>query len=154
MVKLHFLHNQWSDVNHIWQLRSCDDYVSSLWVLWTVPILFGCQLKLRVCSNGHTRLTVMPTYENNNNKKPILLQNCSNDDHFISCNDRIGKMLHNICMSAVAISLRWASRDLWATCFYFSVKTCCGYSDIRSTLPARTVDKHEVLLMSMYSTFL
>ena len=28
-------------------------------------------------------------------------KNCSNDDLFISCDDRIGKMLHNICMSAV-----------------------------------------------------
>ena len=36
-------------------------------------------------------------------------KNCSNDDIFISCDDRIGKMLHNICMSAVAMSLRWAS---------------------------------------------
>ena len=30
--------------------------------------------------------------------------NCSNDDIFISCDDRIGKMLHNICMSAVAVT--------------------------------------------------
>ena len=27
-------------------------------------------------------------------------KSCSNDDIFISCDDRIGKMLHNICMSA------------------------------------------------------
>ena len=27
-------------------------------------------------------------------------------DLFISCDDRIGKMLHNICISAVAMSLR------------------------------------------------
>ena len=44
-------------------------------------------------------------------------KNCSNDDIFISCDDRIGKMLHNICMSAVAMSLRWANRGPWASCF-------------------------------------
>ena len=32
------------------------------------------------------------------------------------CDDRIGKMLHNICISAVVMSLRWASRGLWAFC--------------------------------------
>ena len=40
-------------------------------------------------------------------------KNCSNDDIFISCDDRIGKMLHNICMSAVAMSLRWTNRGPW-----------------------------------------
>ena len=44
-------------------------------------------------------------------------KNCSNDDIFISCDDRIGKMLHNICISAVAMSLRWANRGPWASCF-------------------------------------
>ena len=44
-------------------------------------------------------------------------KNCSNDDIFISYNDRIGKMLHNICMSAVAMSLRWANRGPWASCY-------------------------------------
>ena len=35
-------------------------------------------------------------------------KNCSNDDLFISCDDRIGKMLHNICMSAVTqVSEPW-----------------------------------------------
>ena len=43
-------------------------------------------------------------------------KNCSNDDIFISCDDRIGKMLHNICMSAVAMSLRWANCGPWASC--------------------------------------
>ena len=43
-------------------------------------------------------------------------KNCSNDDIFISCDDRIGKMLHNICMSAVAMSIRWANRGPWASC--------------------------------------
>ena len=46
-------------------------------------------------------------------------KNCSNDDIFISCDDRIGKMLYNICMSAVAMSLRWANRGLWASCSHY-----------------------------------
>ena len=50
-------------------------------------------------------------------------KNCSNDGIFISCDDGIGKMLHNICMSAVAMSLRWANRGPWASCSYFSQKT-------------------------------
>ena len=49
-------------------------------------------------------------------------KNCSNDDIFISCDDRIGKMLHNICMSAVAMSLRWANHGPWASCFYLPIK--------------------------------
>ena len=49
-------------------------------------------------------------------------KNCSNDDIFISCDDRIGKMLHNICMSAVAMSLRWANRGPWASCLYYCSK--------------------------------
>ena len=64
----------------------------------------------RVCSNGDAPSTVMPIY----GKKKIIIitfslfktMNCSNDDTFISCNDRLGKMLHNICIPAVAISLR------------------------------------------------
>ena len=47
-------------------------------------------------------------------------KNCSNDDIFISCYDRIGKMLHNICVSAVAMSLRWANRGPGASCFFFT----------------------------------
>ena len=49
-------------------------------------------------------------------------KNCSNDDLFIGCDDRMGKMLHNICISAVVMSLRWASRGPWASCYYFSTK--------------------------------
>ena len=48
----------------------------------------------------------------------FFFKKCSNDDPFISCNDRIGKMLHNICISAVAISFRWASCGSWASCLY------------------------------------
>ena len=42
MIKLHFLHNQLSDVNPIWQFWSLDDCLSSLCVWWPVAILFGC----------------------------------------------------------------------------------------------------------------
>ena len=38
---MHFLHNQWSDVNHIRQLLSSDDCPLTLCVLWPVAILFG-----------------------------------------------------------------------------------------------------------------
>ena len=48
-------------------------------------------------------------------------KNSSDDDIFISCDDRIGKMLHNICMSAVAMSLRWANRGPWASCCYLFI---------------------------------
>ena len=54
-------------------------------------------------------------------------KNCSNDDLFIGCYDRIGKMLHNICISAVVMSLRWASRGLlfffWKNTGPFTVRT-------------------------------
>ena len=42
-------------------------------------------------------------------------KNCSHD--------RIGKMLHNICISAVVMSLRWASRGPWASSFFFYTPT-------------------------------
>ena len=47
-------------------------------------------------------------------------KNCLNDDPFISCSDRIGKMYHDICISAVAMSLRLASHGPWASCFFLS----------------------------------
>ena len=37
----------------------------------------------------------------------------------LPCHKSIGKMLHAICISAVAVSLRWASCGLWASCFFF-----------------------------------
>ena len=40
MVKLHLLHNQWSDVNHIWQLWSFDDCLPSLCVPQPMGIFF------------------------------------------------------------------------------------------------------------------
>ena len=70
----------------------------------------------RVCSSDHAPLTVMPC---------IIfffkIKNCLNDDLFISRDDRIGKMLHNICISAVAMSLRWATRGPWASCLIFCI---------------------------------
>ena len=54
---------------------------------------------LTVYSNDHAPLTEAHIFF-------FKTKNCSNDDIFISCYDRVGKMLHNICMSAVAMSLR------------------------------------------------
>ena len=137
MVKLYFLHNQWSDVNHIWQLWSLSS---------PAPLLYTCtkswsettwpnstklhahptvEVGLKVCSNAHAPSTVMPIYMYG--KKIIIVKkkkfffktkNCSNDDPFISYNERIGKMLQNICISEVAVSLRWVSlvcfvRQVW-----------------------------------------
>ena len=71
---------------------------------------------LRVYLNDHASLTVLPY---------IIfffkIKNCLNDDLFISCDDRIGKKLHNICISAVAMSLRWATRGPWASCCVLSL---------------------------------
>ena len=75
-----------------------------------VPIVNPSWLPFRVCSKDHAQLTGMPYIF-------FKIKNCLNDDLFISCNDRIGKMLHNICISAVAMSLRWATRGPWASCF-------------------------------------
>ena len=88
---------------------------------------------LRVCSIDHAPLTVMPYIFF------FKIKNCLNDDLFISCNDRIGKMLHNICISAVAISLRWATCGPWASCFtlslimwYLASRLCCSYASEKS----------------------
>ena len=57
-------------------------------------------------------------------------KNCPNDDLFISCNDRSGKLLHTICIFAVAISLKrvshgpWAS-SLWCEMAYWFPYTIC-----------------------------
>ena len=64
-----------------------------------VPLVNPSWLPFRVCSNDHAQLTGMPYIF-------FKIKNCLNDDLFISCDDRIGKMLHNICISAVAMSLR------------------------------------------------
>ena len=65
-----------------------------------VPIVNPSWPPFRVCSNDHAPLTDMPYIFF------FKIKNCLNDDLFISCDDRIGKMLHNICISAVAMSLR------------------------------------------------
>ena len=44
----------------------------------------------------------------------IVFFNYLTDDPFISCNDRIRKMLHNIC-----ISVKWVGHGPWASCFLF-----------------------------------
>ena len=47
----------------------------------------------------------------------------------LPCHKSIGKMLHAICISAVAVSLRWASCGPWASCFLFLKENiCCGHS--------------------------
>ena len=58
-----------------------------------VPIVNPSWLPFRVCSNDHAQLTGMPYIFF------FKIKNCLNDDLFISCDDRIGKMLHNICIS-------------------------------------------------------
>ena len=63
-----------------------------------------------VCSNDYAPLTVMPYIV-----FFFKIKNCLKVDLFISCDDRAGKMLHNICISAM--SLRWATRGPWASCF-------------------------------------
>ena len=61
MVKLHFLLNHWSDVNHIWQLWSSDDCLPSLYVWWPVAILFSfhgnIQFWKRTFSNDNFKTT-------------------------------------------------------------------------------------------------
>ena len=52
MVKLHFLHYQWNDVNHIWQFWSFDDCLPSLYILWPVTILFGCHGNIKFKKKG------------------------------------------------------------------------------------------------------
>ena len=46
-------------------------------------------------------------------------KNCSNDDLFISCEDRIRKLLHSSCISAVAMSLSWATLGQWSSGYVF-----------------------------------
>ena len=65
-----------------------------------VPIVNPSWLPFRISSNDHAQLTGMPYIFF------FKIKNCLNDDLFISCDDRIGKMLHNICISAMAMSLR------------------------------------------------
>ena len=83
-------------------------------------------------------------------------KNCSNDDIFISCDDRIGKMLHNICMSAVAMSLRWANRGLWASCFCWEYyHEFCKYCDRQIQAYGRDPDQmpHNAMSDDIMRTF-
>ena len=58
--------------------------------------------------------------------------------HWSYCyDDRIGKMLHNICISAVVMSLRWASRGPWASCFVFILLTLVTDILVMSLITAR-----------------
>ena len=60
-------------------------------------------------------------------------KNCSNDDLFISCDDRIGKMLHNICMSAVTqVSEPWPVGLLFP---YISIQKTLKIFMLESTGP-------------------
>ena len=92
-IKLWFLWNHFANFHQISHWSFCWNVIDSLYK-WSCSI--DCQAHIFF----------------------FKTKNCSNDDIFISCDDRIGKMLHNICMSAVAMSLRWANRGLWASCFY------------------------------------
>ena len=68
---------------------------------------------LIVCSNDHASLTVRPIYSSSKLRSAQMM--------IFSLVPMIGleKMLHNICISAVAMSLRWASRGPWASCLNF-----------------------------------
>ena len=65
---------------------------------------------VEICNGAGTGIcNDTPLTCSSDNKKNTFFfktKNCSNDDPFISCNDWIEKMLHNICISAVAVSLR------------------------------------------------
>ena len=63
-----------------------------------MPFGYPRWLPFRVCSNDHAQFTGMPYIFF------FKIKNCLNDDLFISCDDRMGKMLHNICISAVAMT--------------------------------------------------
>ena len=89
-----------------------------------VPIVNPSWLPFRVCSNDQAQLTGMPYIFF------FKIKNCLNDDLFISCDDRIGRMLHNICISAVAMSLRWATRGPWASCFSKKFQHICVSLDV------------------------
>ena len=95
-IKSQFFRNHLANFHQIWHWSFCWNVIDSLFK-WSCSI--DCQAHIFF----------------------FKTKNCSNDDIFISCDDRIGKMLHNICMSAVAMSLRWANRGPWASCYYYSL---------------------------------
>ena len=67
---------------------------------------------LIVYSNDHAPLTIRPIYSSSKLRTAQMM--------IFSLVAMIGleKMLHNICMSAVAMSLRWANRGPWASCYF------------------------------------
>ena len=73
------------------------------------------------------------------------IKNCLNDDLFISWDDRIGKMLHNICISAVAMSLRWATRG---PLVYLLNSFFCYYNTW--TLPSFASSRTDILFFLVY----
>ena len=63
----------------------------------------------------------------------------------LPCHKSIGKMLHAICISAVAVSLRWASCGPWASCFLFLHEIVgCGYSLEAPQLPTTYCFRGEI----------
>ena len=92
-IKLWFFRNHWANFHQISHWSYCWNVIDSLfkWLCST-----DCQAHIFF----------------------FKTKNCSNDDLSIGCYDRIGKMLHNICISAVVMSLRWASRGPWASCLH------------------------------------
>ena len=80
---------------------------------WLMAILFGCDGNIKFKKKKKNFLN-----DNSKTTEAVRLQfgtnvawlrttkNCLNDDPFISSVDSIEKMLHNKCISAVAISLR------------------------------------------------
>ena len=102
---------------------------------------------LIVYLNDHAPLTVRPIYSSSKLRTAQMMI-------FSLVDDRIGKMLHNICMSAVAMSLRWANRGPWASCHYFSLgrrwgRRHCGLSIFlpNSEVLADTVQKKTLSLL-------
>ena len=56
------------------------------------------ETRLGVCANGHVPFIMLIIVKKNDDKNILFFKtkNCSNDNPFISCNDKIGKMLHDI----------------------------------------------------------
>ena len=65
-----------------------------------VPIVNPSWLPFRVCSNDHAQLTGMPYIF-------FKIKNCLNDDLFISCDDRIGKMLQPALVAQLDAPSDW-----------------------------------------------
>ena len=67
----------------------------------------------------------------------------------LPCHKSIGKMLHAICISAVAVSLRWASCGPWASCSPYMVMMAILVMWPRSNEQTFiSSPEHQVLLVS------